>query len=224
MVPVSELNVHLTDCGVPEVFVPLNKILALRYVVGMEAIVIVATAVPTVHTYGGVPLIVHPVGVTRLPILEPPPEGVCQVAAVELVAVGTIPVDGVPLTAIPLIFATPGFGYVPERSPPAAPVGGPPPPAIPQAPPASARESIPEERLNCVQSPFVIPDVGIQARIRSAPLAQICQLSTVVACPSSPFAAAVKEAATGSLNCVAPLASRAPVKVGEAVGAAPIEL
>jgi len=57
--------------------------------------------------------------VTVKPVPPPPAEGVCQFAAVVLVAVRTWPVVGVPLTATPLTLATVGEGSVPVRSPPA---------------------------------------------------------------------------------------------------------
>jgi hypothetical protein len=52
-----------------------------------------------------------------------PPAGVCQVAAVPEVAVSTWPAVGVAGTVVPLILATVGPGYVPERSPDAVPLG-----------------------------------------------------------------------------------------------------
>jgi hypothetical protein len=84
-----------------------------------------------------------------------PPDGVCQVAVDELVAVGTCPDEGVPLTATPEIFValivpvpltssdppvpiTRALAFVPEVIAEKAA----PPPETPQAPPASSTSHV----------------------------------------------------------------------------------
>ena len=56
----------------------------------------------------------------RMP-LEAKCGSTCQEAAVPDVATSILLATGVPVTLVPLTLATVGFGYVPDRSPPAAP-------------------------------------------------------------------------------------------------------
>ena len=132
----------------------------------------------------------------------------CQFAAVVLVAVKICPVLGVPLKIMPLILATVGVGYVPLRSPDAAPVGAR--ELVVEASVASSTPTLPAATLLLVAAlpnPKLV--LAVEMLARSLRLLLFCSDPVTVELADIILLTLVVEAKTGA-EAVVPVPPKSP--------------